>query len=53
LASESGFYLIDASTGNLLASVPEKYGVQNFEELAPGLIAIATWSGVKLYRFCD
>ena len=53
LASESGFYLIDANTGDILASVPEEYGVQNFEELAPGLIATATWSGVKLYRFSD
>jgi hypothetical protein len=53
LASESGFYLIDASTGDILASVPEKYGVQNFEELAQGAIAIGTWSGVKLYQFFD
>ena len=53
MASGSGFYLIDESVGYMLASVPEEYGVQNFEELAPGLIAIATWSGVKLYRFCD
>lgn len=53
LVSESGFYLLDANTGDILATVPEEYGVQNFEELAPGLIAIATWSGVKLYRFCD
>ncbi|MBP3479316.1 MAG: hypothetical protein J6K03_07530 [Oscillospiraceae bacterium] len=53
VASESGFYLIDESTGNIIASVSEEYGVQNFEELAPGMIAIATWSGVKLYRFCD
>jgi len=27
--------------------------VQNFEELAPGFIAIATWTGVKLYKLCD
>lgn len=53
IASESGFYLTDEKTGDVLASVPEEYGVQNFEELAPGLIAIATWSGVKLYSFCD
>ena len=53
LASESGFYLLDAGTGDILASVPEENGVQNFEELAPGLIAISTWTGVKLYRFCD
>lgn len=53
LASGSGFYLIDESIGDILAPVPEEYGVQNFEELAPGLIAIATWSDVKLYKFCD
>lgn len=32
---------------------PEEYGVQNFEEIDPGLIAIATWTGVKLYRLCN
>lgn len=53
LASQSGFYLLDASTGDILASVPEEYGVQNFEEIDPGLIAIATWTGVKLYKLCD
>lgn len=53
LASESGFYLLDAGTEDILATIPEEYGVQNFEELAPGLIAIATWTGVKLYKLCD
>ena len=53
LSSQSGFYLLDASTGEILATVPEEYGVQNFEELAPGLITIATWTGVKLYRLCN
>ena len=53
LASESGFYLINERTGDILASLPEEYGVQNFEELAPGFIAIATWAGVKLYKLCD
>jgi len=53
LASNSGFYLMDASTDVILASVPEAYGVQNFEELALGMIAISTWTGTKLYKFCD
>lgn len=53
LASESGFYLLDAGTGDILATVPEEYGVQNFEEIDPGFIAIATWTGVKLYKLCD
>ena len=53
LASESGFYLLDAGTGDILATVPEEYGVQNFKELALGLIAIVTWTGVKLYKLCD
>ena len=53
LASESGFYLLDASTGDILATVPEEYGVQNFQEIDPGLIAIATWTGVKLYKLCN
>ena len=50
LASRSGFYLLDAHTGGVLASIPEEWGVQNVKELAPGLIAIATLSGVKLYH---
>ena len=53
LASESGFYLLDAGTGDILATVPEEYGVQDFEEINPGLIAIATWTGVKLYKLCN
>ena len=53
LASESGFYLLDASTEDILATVSEEYGVQNFKELALGFIAIATWTGVKLYKLCD
>ena len=53
LASESGFYLLDAGTGDILATVPEEYGVQNFEEIDTGLIAIATWTGVKLYKLCN
>lgn len=51
LASKSGFYLIDAKTEELIAYVPEEYGVQNFEQVAPDVIALATWSGVKLYRY--
>lgn len=53
LASESGFYLLDAGTGDIVASVLERYGVHNFEEFAPQMIAIATWSGVKLYQVCN
>lgn len=50
LASKSGLHILDAVTEDILATVTEEFGVQNFEELAPGLIAIATWSGVKLYK---
>lgn len=53
LASESGFYLINERTGDILVSVLEEYGVQNFVELAPGMIALATWTGVKLYQLCE
>ncbi len=53
LAAQNGFYLLDANTGAILASVPEEYGIQNFAELNPGLLAIATWTGVKLYRLCN
>lgn len=50
LASQSGFYLLDAPTGEVLAYVPEEWGVQNVQELSPGLILVATMSGVKLYQ---
>lgn len=53
LASQSGFYLLDADTAELLGSVPVEYGVQNVVELAPGMIGLATWSGVKVYRLLD
>ncbi len=53
LASDSGFYLLDGVTGDVLAAVPETYGVQNFEEISTEMIAIATWSGVKLYQLSN
>ena len=53
LASDSGFYLLDGVTGAVLASVPEAFGVQSFEEISPELIALATWSGVKLYQISN
>ena len=53
LSSQSGFYVLDAKTNDVLASVDETYGVQNFEEIAADVIAIATWSGVKLYRLVE
>ena len=53
LASKSGLHLLDAKTGAVLAFVPEEFGVQNVAELNPGVIAIATWSGVKIYEVRD
>ena len=53
LASESGFYVLDMKTGNILAFVPEEYGVKSFVEILPGLLALATWTGTKLYRLYD
>ena len=50
MASESGFYVMDAETSEILAEVPEEYGVQNFEWVADDVVALATWDGVKLYR---
>lgn len=53
MSTNAGFYLLDASTQQLLSFIPEEYGVQNFEQLEPDVIALATWSGVKLYRMID
>lgn len=49
-ATDSGFYITDINTKEIVAYIPEEYGVENFEQVAPDVIAIATWSGVKLYR---
>lgn len=51
--TKRGFYLTDVKTGELLAHVPEEYGVQNVTPIAPDVIALSTWSGVKLYRITE
>lgn len=53
MATNAGFYLLDAATKQLLCHIPEEYGVQNFEQLEPDVIALAGWNGVKLYRMTD
>lgn len=53
LASQSGFYLMDAGSRALLARVPEEYGVQKITQLAPDLLALTTWHGVRLYRIVE
>ena len=53
MASESGFYVMDAETSEILAEVPEEYGVRNFEWVAEDVVALATWGGVKLYRLTN
>lgn len=53
MSAEAGFYLLDAATKQLLSFIPEEYGVQNFEQPEPDVIALATWGGVKLYRMVD
>ena len=50
LASDSGFYLLDAATEQVLATVPERFGVHQVAELAPDLLALSTWTGTKLYQ---
>lgn len=52
LASDSGFYLLDVATEQVLATVPERFGVHQVAELAPDLLALSTWNGTKLYRIC-
>ena len=53
MSTRAGFYLLDALTKQLLSFIPEEFGVQNFEQLEPDVIALATWRGVKLYRMED
>lgn len=53
MSTNAGFYLLDAATKQLLAHIPEEYGVHNFEQLEPDVIALATEGGVKLYRMID
>ena len=53
MASESGFYVMDAETSEILAEVSEEYGVRNFEWVADDVVALATWGGVKLYRLTN
>ena len=50
LASESGLHLLDGKTGEVLEFVPEEFGVQHVAETTPDIIAIATWSSVKIYH---
>lgn len=50
LASDSGFYLLDGTTGEVLASVPAEHGIHCVAELSPGLLALSTWTATKLYR---
>lgn len=51
--TKKGFTLTDAKTGGILAHIPEEYGVQNVTPIAPDIIALSTWSGVKLYRMTE
>lgn len=53
LASQSGFYLLDAKTHAVLAVIKEEFGVQNFEELSPRVLAMATWHGIRIYKIID
>lgn len=53
MSTNAGFYLLDAPTKQLLSFIPEEYGVQNLEQLEPDVIALATSSGVTLYRMID
>lgn len=51
--TKGGFTLTDAKTGDILAHIPEEYGVQNVTPIAPDTVALSTWSGVKLYRMTE
>lgn len=51
--TKRGFTLADARSGEILAHIPEDYGVQNVTPIAPDIVALSTWSGVKLYRMTE
>lgn len=53
MATNAGFYVIDAATQQQLAHIPEAYGVHHFEQLEEDVIAAATLHGVMIYRICS
>ncbi len=52
-ATENGFYILDSDTKKILAEAEEEHGAQNCEELEKGLVAVATWGGVKIYEIIE
>lgn len=53
MATNSGFYVIDAESKQLLVHTPEEYGVHNFELLEETLVAVSTLHGVMIYQIVE
>ena len=45
--------MIDAETKSVLAKKKIDYGVQNITEIAPNVIVVSTWNGVKVFDIVD
>ena len=48
-----GISVIDAETKSVLAKKKIDYGVQNITEIAPNVIVVSTWNGVKVLEIVD
>lgn len=48
-----GISVIDAETKSVLAKKKIDYGVQNITEIAPNVIVVSTWNGVKVFEIVD
>lgn len=53
MATNSGFYVLEAESNQLLTHIPEEYGVHNFELLNENIIAVATLHGVMIYQIVE
>lgn len=48
-----GISVVDAETKSVLAKKKIDYGVQNITEIAPNVIVVSTWNGVKVLEIVD
>lgn len=53
MATNSGFYVLDTESNQLLTHIPEEYGVHNFELLNENIIAVATLHGAMIYQIVE
>lgn len=50
LASESGFYVLEPNSNEVVAEIREEYGVKSYIELGDKILALSTVDSVKLFR---